>query len=186
MRASWAAQVTEVCNAVRVAGFAGTLGRDGAGAFGNAPLPENKRNRRGASAADYGCWKIVTDTRSETVDGETTTETVHVFANQFYVDGEKIVQELELTDAVEDFVCQGELGEGEEYTEDDLPYVCLKIPATTSGGSVTLVGYASITDLQEAESDFAYVVRPLYKFTHDGAVAVDFRNIPAIQMAEEV
>ncbi len=51
MRASWAAQVTDVCNAVRAAGFAGTMVRDGAGAFGNAPLPENKRNRRGASAA---------------------------------------------------------------------------------------------------------------------------------------
>lgn len=185
MRAQWAAQVTEVCNAVRAAGFAGTMVRDGAGAFGNAPLPENKRNRRGTSAADNGCWKIVTDTRSETVDGETTTKTVRVFANQYYLDGEKI-RELALEDAVEDFVCQGELAEGEEYTEDDLPYVCLKVSATTNGGSAVLVGYATIADLQEAQNNFAYVVKPLYKFTHDGAIAVDFRNCPAMQMAEEV
>ena len=45
-RASWAAAVTDVCNAVRVAGLGGTLARDGAGAFGNEPLPANQRNRR--------------------------------------------------------------------------------------------------------------------------------------------
>lgn len=47
-RASWGRAVTEVCNSVRAAGFSGALVRDGAGAFGNAPLPQNNRNRLSA------------------------------------------------------------------------------------------------------------------------------------------
>ena len=109
---------------------------------------------------------------------------VRLFANQFYLKGEVLV-ELELEDAVEDFVCQGELSSGEEYTEDDKPFVALKVPATTaSAESPALVGYANIAELQEAQFDVAYVVKPLYKFTHSGAVAVDFRNCPALQVAE--
>ena len=45
-RASWGRAVTDVCNSIRAAGFSGALVRDGAGAFGNAPLPGNHRNRR--------------------------------------------------------------------------------------------------------------------------------------------
>lgn len=47
-RASWGRAVTDVCNSVRAAGFSGALVRDGAGAFGNAPLPQNNRNRLSA------------------------------------------------------------------------------------------------------------------------------------------
>ena len=44
-RASWAADVTAVCNAMTLAGFGGSLARDGGGAFGHEPLPANVRAR---------------------------------------------------------------------------------------------------------------------------------------------
>lgn len=126
---------------------------------------------------DNGCWIIVA--------GEQDGESVRQFGNQFYEDGEHNLNELELTDAVEDFVCQGELEEGEEYTANDKPFVCLKAPATTtSTESPVLVGYADISELQTAQSDVAYIVKPLYKFTHDGSIKVDFRNCPFLQVSE--
>jgi len=146
-----------------------------------------KANPARPTPVDHGCWKIVGGTRDEEDEetGETVSKPVRQFANQFYMDGEHNMNELELEDAVEDFVCQGELAEGEEYTADDRPFVCLKVPATTdSEEDPTLVGFADIEELQEAQKAVAYVVKPLYKFTHDGAVAVDFRNCPSLQVAE--
>lgn len=139
-----------------------------------------------ASVADNGCWKIVPSTREEEgeEEGETVSTPVHVFANQYYLNGEVLVQ-LELDDAVEDFVCQGELGEGEQYTADDKPFVALKVPATTNTtNQPALIGYKSLAELQAAQNDVAWVVNPLYKLTHDGAIAVDFRNCPALQVSE--
>ena len=78
----------------------------------------NERDRRGSASPDMGCWKIISSTREEESENEGESETmekpVRVFANQYYLDGE-VMHELDLEDAVEDFVCQGELGEGEEY-----------------------------------------------------------------------
>lgn len=144
------------------------------------------KNAGGAKFVDNGCWKIVSGTREEEGEneGETVEKPVRVFANQYYLDGE-VLHELDLEDAVEDFVCQGELGEGEEYTAADKPFVALKVPATTnSTGGPALVGYKTLAELQTAQSDVAWVVKPLYKLTHDGSVAVDFRNCPALQVAE--
>ena len=141
----------------------------------------------GAQFVDNGCWKIVPDTREEEgeSEGETVETPVHVFANQFYSNGNMILQELELEDAVEDFVCQGDLGEGEEYTAADRPFVALKVPATTdSTEEPMLVGYKSIEELQTAQGDPTYVVRPLYQFTHNGGIKVDLRNCPQLQVAE--
>lgn len=145
--------------------------------------------KRGAGAApvDNGCWKIVGATREEEgeSEGETVEKAVRVFANQFYVYGEHNLTELELDDAVEDFVCQGELGEGEEYTAADKPFVALKVPVKYGdSASPELVGFKTLAALQTAQNDVAFVVKPLYKFTHDGAVAVDFRNVPCVQVAE--
>lgn len=140
----------------------------------------------GAQFVDNGCWKIISSTREEEGEneGETLEKPVRVFGNQFYLDGE-VLHELDLEDAVEDFVCQGELGEGEEYTAADKPFVALKVPATTnSTDEPALVGYKTLAELQTAQSDVAWVVKPLYKLTHDGAIAVDFRNCPALQVAE--
>ncbi len=134
---------------------------------------------------DKGCWNIVGGTRTEN-EGEENEATVNVrlFGNQFYLNGEVVV-ELELADAVEDFVCQGELSPGESYTADDKPFVALKVPVTPDPQEdATLEGYATVSDLQAAQKDPSYVVKPLYKFTHAGAVAVDFRNCPALQVAE--
>lgn len=141
----------------------------------------------GARSVDNGCWKIIPSTRDEEGEneGETVQKPVRVFANQFYLSGNVVLQELELADAVEDFVCQGELDEEEEYTEGDRPFVALKVPATTdSTEEPTLVGYKTIDELIEAQNDPAYVVKPLYKLTHDGGIKVDFRNCPMLQVAE--
>lgn len=150
-------------------------------------IPAPARNVRGSASPDNGCWKIVGATREEEgeSDGATVEKTVHVFANQFYIDGEHNLTELELDDAVEDFVCQGELGEGEEYTADDKPFVALKVPVIYGDTtSPELVGYKTLAELRTAQSDTAFVIKPLYKFTHDGAIAVDFRNVPCVQVAE--
>jgi len=136
----------------------------------------------GSESVDRGCWAIAASTR--TVDGET--EAVRVFTRQYYLDGE-VAFELELNDAVEDFVCQGDLEEGSEYTEGDRPYVCLRVPATTDATDTpSLVAYASLSEMQSAQRDASCIVKPLYKLTHEGAVAVDFRNCPAFQMAEMI
>jgi hypothetical protein len=136
----------------------------------------------GGGAKDKGCWNIIPATREE--GGETIVLPGRVFGNQFYLMGEVLV-ELELEDAVEDFVCQGELEEGEEYTDGDLPFVALKVPATTtSTEEPTLAGYKTVEELQAAQNVQGYVVKPLYKFTHNGSVAVDFRNCPSLQAEE--
>jgi hypothetical protein len=130
-----------------------------------------------AAAADHGCWNIII--------GERDGETVHFFGNQFYEDGELMLHELQLEDAVEDFVGQGEPEEGEEYSSADLPFVALKTPTSVNSIVPTeLVGFASLAELQAAQVDFSMSIRPLYKFRHDGSVAVDFRNCPNIQVAE--
>lgn len=148
----------------------------------------NERDRRGSASPDMGCWKIISSTREEESENEgeseTVEKTVRVFANQYYLVGE-VLHELALEDAVEDFVCQGELGEGEEYTAADKPFVALKVTATSnSTGEPSLIGFKSLAELQTAQNDDAWVVKPLYKFTHDGAIAVDFRNCPALQVSE--
>lgn len=168
----WAVPVTRALNAIG----------DKVGA-----TARNERDRRGSASPDMGCWKIVSDTREEEgeTEGETVENPVRVFANQFYIDGEHNLTELELEDTVEDFVCQGELGEGEEYTAADKPFVALKVPATTnSTEEPALVGYKTLAELQTAQNDPAYVVKPLYKLTHDGGIKVDFRNCPMLQVAE--
>jgi hypothetical protein len=151
-----------------------------------------------AARPDNGCWKIVPSTREEDGEneGETVKTPVRVFANQYYLMGEMIIETDVKNDdgqdaAVEDFVCQGELSSGEEYTADDKPYVALKVPAVTVDPNAQvdpeapkLVGYYSLEDLQAAQREFGYSVKPLYKFTHNGAVAVDFRNCPALQVTE--
>ena len=45
MRASWAQQVSERLNALQPFASAGGLRREGAGGFGTAPLPANRRDR---------------------------------------------------------------------------------------------------------------------------------------------
>ena len=153
----------------------------------------------GSGMADHGCWRIAWGKRGENDgvedDGEDEsgeTSPVRLFKNQYYSDGE-VVHHLNLTDAVEDFVCQGEPEEGEEYTEADKPYVALVVPATAGdnyGGNnqaePALEGYATLADMVDAQKDPSTVVFPLYKFSHGGAVIVDFRDCPELQVAENL
>ena len=132
--------------------------------------------RPAAKPVDNGCWNIVA--------GERDGENVRQFGNQYYLKGEVLV-ELDLEDAVEDFVCQGELSENQEYTAADKPFVALKVPAAAGATeSPTLEGYKSLSELQTAQSNVAYIVKLLYKLTHGGGIKVDFRNCPALQVAE--
>lgn len=164
LRASWAAEVARSINGMRPMDTAGA----------------QAENPRLNGYLDTGCWTIRAGERTN--DGET--ESVRLFANQFYLDGEGILEELELDDAVEDFVAQGDLSDGEDYSEGDKPFVALKVPASTAGGYASLVGYATLAELQAAQQDPAWIVRPLYKFAHDGWIVCDFRTVPAMQLAE--
>jgi len=161
----WAVPVTRALNAIG----------DKVGA-----TARNERDR--LASPDMGCWKIVRKTRDD--EGEMLPAPVRVFENQFYLMG-GVMKELELEDTVEDFVCQGDLEEGEEYTDGDRPFVALKVPATTdSTDEPTLAGYKTVEELQAAQNVQGYVVKPLYKFTHNGSVAVDFRSCPSLQAEE--
>ena len=136
-----------------------------------------------AGPVDNGCWKIVT----ETTGSGTSAEVVHRFDNQFYLDGERLV-ELDLDDTLEEFIDEdSEPSSGEEYGPNDKPYVCLKIPATTtSTAQPAVIGYESVSEMQEAQRDTEYVIKPLYKITRSCGIKIDFRNCPAFQLAEEV
>lgn len=50
LRADWARQITDAVNRTTAAAQPGLLARDGAGAFGGAPLPANHRARRPAGS----------------------------------------------------------------------------------------------------------------------------------------
>ena len=63
--------------------------------------------------------------------------------------------------------------------------MALKVPATTDSTEEPMLdGYKTIDELNEAQNDPAYVVKPLYKFTHDGGIKVDFRTCPMMQNSE--
>lgn len=124
------------------------------------------------STADRGCWKIVSTTRLNNEDVE---ETVHVFANQFYSTGEIILDELALTDVIEDHMAT-------------TPFVALKISATTgSQGGESLVWYETFAAMQADMLNFSHCVNPLYMFDADAEdmkILVDFRNVPEFQFTE--
>ena len=114
----------------------------------------------GGGGDDLSCWRIVESSG------------VHGFGNQYYCRGETVV-DLSLPNTVESFVAQ------------DLYYVALRVPAYAgAGGGETLQGYATLADVKQAQADPAYVTRLLYLFNAQGEVVVDFRNCPALQIAE--
>lgn len=131
---AWAFAVTDAANAVRQTGAARGLMRDfGSLGSGVEPLPPNNRDRRGASAPDLGCYRLVT----ETVGEGTAAHVVTRFANQYFQLGSRLfgtaidttVEELlPLVDAAK--------AGGEADTETgELPlYVALKLDATTGNG----------------------------------------------------
>ena len=179
----WAVPVTRALNAIG----------DKVGA-----TARNERDRRGSASPDMGCWKIAYASRSftttdATTGGTTTTTEVYpTLINRYYSVGEIAAHmdedaEIDLSD----FILQGELSEGQAYTADDKPYICLEVlarPPEPEGGneSVRIVAYKDWSELVEAQRDLSVVVKPLYKLSHYGTIVVDYRNMPQMQMTEVV
>ena len=79
LRASWARDVTAVCNSVVVASAPGSLVRDGAGSFGHETLPANMRDRAvgrtypfkfsRATINDADAWIVYLSASSLVIDG---------------------------------------------------------------------------------------------------------------------
>jgi hypothetical protein len=135
-----------------------------------------------AASPDRGCWCIVSGKREvepEEEGDEPTEKDVRVFANRYYQIGGRIREHHpETPEALEDFILQGELEEGEDYTEEDKPWIAFCIPATVGGTDApTVVGYKDLDELVVAQSDLRFIVKPLYKLSHDGSVLCDFRSI---------
>lgn len=189
---AWAFAVTDAANAVRQIGVAGGLMRDfGPLGSGVEQLPANNRDRRGASAPDLGCYRLV----SETVGEGSAAHAVTRFGNQYFQLGSRLfgtaidttVEELlPLVDAAK--------AGGEADTETgELPlYVALKLDATTGNGQSAepdgessgeseesggesdgeseelpaIVAYPCLTgtgSLSEAQADVTRHVLPIYK-----------------------
>lgn len=160
--AAWAAAVTAVCNAVNIAGLGGTLARDGAGAFGSAPLPENKRDRKTLSR-DIGCFRFVTVDR----DGKT----VHGFGNPYVMVG-GVLTRHPVDTVVEDLLAEA----GEEAEDGTIElFLALRILAAppaendpetdedeTEDNGDRVIAYANFTELTEAQRDASHHTIPLY------------------------
>lgn len=163
-------------------------------AFGDkvGATARNERDRRGSASSDMGCWKIAYASRSSTTTDATTggttttTEVYPTLVNRYYSVGEiaaHMDEDVEID--LSDFILQGELGEGEEYTAADRPFICLKAPARYGDSAVLeIVGYKTFDAVAAAQLDTAYVIKPLYQLSHYGAIVVDFRNMPGLQNAE--
>jgi len=135
----------------------------------------------GGSYSDNGCWKLVRET-----SGETSTLK---FENQFYQIGGQIHEGSDNTDMYT-FIKQGELSEGQEYTSSDKPYIYLVVYATSANGSsageMEIRGKKEWSELMADADNQDLYVKPLYKLTHDGGIAIDFRNMPQLVMNEIV
>ncbi len=191
MRADWAARITDVCNQMVTSGMAGTLVRDGAGAFGNAPLPVNQRNRTSNPSNDLGCFRLVMKSKDESRPDGDVKVTYLTVENRYFSIGEVSRhmdegQEINLYD----YINQGALPTGLEYTDADRPFICLKVGANIGYDGhfpePEIVAYKDFDEVTAAQRDTNFVIRPLYKLTHAGAVAVDFRTMPHVQMVEVI
>lgn len=106
------------------------------------------------------------------------------FCNCFVSDGMVFKQVIEDGSyRVDQFVLQGELEEGREYTDDDRPYVYVQF----YGGDHDINAQKTLEDVREIAKDPTQgTVLLLYKLKHDGSVAIDFRNMPIFQHVEAV
>ena len=106
------------------------------------------------------------------------------FCNCFVSDGMVFEQVIEDGSyRVDQFVLQGELEEGREYSDDDRPYVYVQF----YGGDHDINAQKTLEDVREIAKDQTQgTVLLLYKLKHDGSVAIDFRNMPIFQHVEAV
>lgn len=148
-------------------------------------IPAPARNVRGSASPDMSCWKIAYASRSSTTTDETT-EVYPTLVNRYYSVGEVAAhmdEDVEID--LSDFILQGELQDDEEYTAADRPFICLKASARYGDSTAPeIVGYKTFDAVTAAQSDTAYVIKPLYQLSHYGAIVVDFRNMPGLQLAE--
>lgn len=182
----WARSVTNVCRIVSAVG-SGQLVREGVGGIGFEGLPENRRGKRPATALRP--WHISYGTRTEWEEGRRVEKTVRVFADCYYMAGQVMLryEPKEDGEAVEDFVCQGELEPDEEYTDADRPFICFRYRTGDAYGpsaDAEIVGFKSYEEMYACMTDRTVSVIPLYQLTHSGAVKLDFRGTPQSQEFE--
>ena len=175
-RASWGAALTSRVNELCAMAPARGLARDGLTGTGFAALPSNRRERV-AKAADLSCFCIKPSPKQEDAGAL-------AFCNCFVSDGMVFEQVIEDGSyRVDQFVLQGELEEGREYTDDDRPYVYVRF----YGGDHDINAQKTLEDVREIAKDPTQgTVLLLYKLKHDGSVAIDFRNMPIFQHVEAV
>jgi hypothetical protein len=142
VRHAWGVAVTRGINQLVPLAAPGQLVRDGAGGFGLAPLPMNRRREMSAGTdVDHGCWRIET---IQAADGGTR----HVFASTYTLVG-NILIESSVSHALEDFAGAG------------LAWIALEIDSAE--GTVQPAGFASIATLVAAQKREDVTTLPLYK-----------------------
>ena len=176
LRVQWGANVANRLNSIGSFCPSGMLLSEGATGTGFAALPKNLRERV-AKGNDLSCFCIKPSPKQEDAGAL-------AFCNCFVSDGMVFKQVIEDGSyRVDQFVLQGELEEGREYTDDDRPYVYVQF----YGGDHNINAQKTLEDVREIAKDPTQgTVLLLYKLKHDGSVAIDFRNMPIFQHVEAV
>lgn len=182
-RASWGAALTSRVNELCAMAPARGLARDGLTGSGYEALPQNHRERR--TAYSPGCWNICIKK-----SGEGESQKVYTsLENRYYSIGEVTAhmdEDVEIN--LDQYINQGELAEGEEYTNGDRPFIAIKAAAAPDDTGLfpepEIVAYKTFEEMAEAQGNTAFVVRPIYKLSHIGKVVVDFRSMPHLQLVE--
>ena len=131
-----------------------------------------------SSSSKNDCWKIGTETYGFS--------DVKAFVNRFYAVGGNMY-EMGMTNlcSLNTWINQGELSDGEEYTAEDKPFVFLCVTMEgSSAGTATVDATKTLAEMMAECSKADRFVKPLYKLTHDGCVAIDFRNMPLVSSYE--
>lgn len=140
---------------------------------------------------DLGCFRLVMKSKDESRPDGDVKVTYLTVENRYFSIGEVSRhmdegQEINLYD----YINQGALPTGLEYTDADRPFICLKVGANIGYDGhfpePEIVAYKDFDEVTAAQRDTNFVIRPLYKLTHAGAVAVDFRTMPHVQMVEVI
>lgn len=145
------------------------LVREGPEGIGFEALPENKRSKR---KVEYtGCFAIG-------LYAPETGDPYLALLNRYFRVGH-LFHELEITPPPQ-------IPAGATSVS---PLLALSVTANTAVPTASLVSFADYEALKTAAEDLSKAIVPLYLFKFDAAgqyagVAVDFRNLPAINMTE--
>lgn len=148
----------------------------------------------GGGSSDNGCWKIVSEEDPSAQPNKT-------FANTFFSIGGNMYEHAEPFYIIGTAVTPDvDPPEGSEYAEGECPYVFLKVYMKNEDehkmgdsevcccsqlydGDPSVPG-ASGESLIELSKNLNFYIKPLYKLTHTGGVAIDFRNMQQIHSME--